>query len=158
VPMNAVASDRGVVHQWADRAGGLIVDRDFDPASADPGQGRAQDRFTFGSVGEIECDGPWCAIRPIGTWALGVVPVGFPVALADYEVHVVGKFLGIFVVKTPMPIVVAMFEFRARAVRHPDLPELFAEALRGPGELAEIDVLARLEGDLRLGKLPEHAV
>ena len=85
-------------------------------------------------------------------------PVLVPIALADGVGDVVGEQQRVAHAPAPEPIVVALEEFAAVAVRVADFPDLLAVAHRLPFELAQVEVLARLHRDVGLGVFAQHAV
>src|SRR5213075_789251 len=110
------------------RARGLIVDGHLDISGAAGGQGEAERGAAFCRLRQVEGDGPGRAIGPVGAGALAVVPVGAGVAFADDKVHVVWEVFRVFVVESPLPVMVAVAEFGSGAIGDADLPKLLAMA------------------------------
>jgi len=81
-------------------------------------------------------------------------PVFAIVTLADGVIDIVRKELRIFDIPAPVEVVVALEELRAVAVGNADVPELLTVADGLPCELAEIERLARGDGDGRLEYSP----
>ena len=147
---NPVAMHHARFGQFAGGADRLPVEGHIDRAAAAP-------QMASRSVAVPGEHGPWLnRMRqvvffqpplPSGRGGWTVIPVAPPVALADDEIDVVGKLLGIEVVKPPLPIVVAVAELLGAAVGDADLPELPAVAERGPGQLAEFRRLPRFHAN-----------
>src|SRR5262249_38123862 len=99
-----------------------------------PANGQAQCRPSLRGFGQVKRDRPGGALHAIALDArrLAVVPILFPVALADNEMHVLGKLLRISVIKTPMPGMIAVTEPLGAAIGNPDVPELATVTHRLP--------------------------
>ena len=167
-----MARDRSVADQAVDLAGGLAVDVDFDRPRAGAANGESKRRPAVRLVFEVEGDGVGCrpavaadadvgdrpGVRVFVVRDMLEEPVLAEVALADHVVHVIGKEPGVLQRDARVGIFIAFEEFRAVAVRDPDLPEGLAMANRCPWQLAQVERLARLDGDVGLRVLAEHAI
>ena len=87
-------------------------------------------------------------------------PVLVVVALTDGVGDVVGEQIAVAQTPAPQPVIgaVALVELAGGAIGIADFPDLLAIADRLPVEFAQIQVLARFDGDVGLGVFAEHSV
>ena len=167
-----MARDRAVAHQAVDPAGGPAVDLDLDRPRAGAAEGEPERCPAVRLIIEVEGDSE--GRRPAVAADAGVrdrpgvrvlvvrdvleEPVLAEVALADHVVHVIEEQPGVLQRNARVSIFPPFEEFRAVPVGYPHLPEGLAMANGRPWQLAQVERLARLDGDIGLRVLAEQAI
>lgn len=149
--------------QWASFADGFVVGESFDVATGVSSTKRQAERgFAARRFRHCESDRPGgaadittakacaprsfalvvvfadnCDVASFNSGRLDVVPVFVPIALADDEIDVVGKFFRVIEVEAPLPVMIAVAEFAGGTIGDANLPKGVAVVSRIPLELAE---------------------
>ncbi len=92
ISVNPIPPNRCVIDQWPNRARLFFVDVDVNPPSAARRQCNPKNGLPLRRLRQIKRDRPRRPIRPILPRALSVIPIRFPIAFADHEIHIVRKF------------------------------------------------------------------
>src|SRR4029077_8205818 len=89
---------------------------------------------------------------------LRVIPIFAEIAFANHKVDVVGKVVGVLVIQTPLPVMIAVAEFLGRTIGNPYLPELPAKARRFPLQPADVHAASGKHDDIAPDGFAENTI